>query len=314
MNASKLMRQVALALAPGLLLQAAYFGPGVVVQVITCVGTAAALHTLRGRTGLDEPGVVSALLIAAALPPLAPWWIGVSATAMGLVLAREVYGGTGANLFNPAMAGYAAVLIAFPAELARWPAADAPAIALGAWSGLGSVDGMTAATTLEAFRFADGATEAELFATDARFGNLGGSGWEWIAAAWAAGGIWLLREGAIRWHGPVGLLVGLGTAALLGADAGSSAGYGSPLLHWFTGGAMLAAFFIVTDPVTSPVDRWHQFLFAAGIGVVLWIIRAFGHYADGVAFAVLLGNALVPLIDRLPVRRQAPPGATADAA
>ena len=187
----------------------------------------------------------------------------------------------------------------FRLKLARWPGdATAGVLAtLSAWAGALPADGLTGATTLDVFRFRDGLTSAELFAGDPRFGTLGGTGWEWANAAWAAGGIWLLRRRIISWHAPLGLLAGIGLPALLLADAGSSAGHGGVALHWFSGASMLAAFFIITDPVTSPTRPSDRFWLAAGAGLVIYLIRAFGHYADGVAFAVLLANCVAPLCD-----------------
>ncbi len=307
------MHAVTLALLPGLLVQCLWFGGGALLQVLVAMLAAwscARLLTGRYRALLqpDPPALVTGALIGLALPPLAPWWVAVIAALAAIGVAREAYGGLGANLFNPAMVGYAIVLVAFPGELARWPG-DGHVAGLGAtlssWLGQLPADGLTGATTLEAFRFREGLTSAELFAADARFGSVGGAGWEWINAAFAAGGIWLIRRRVIGWHAPAGLLAGIALPALLLADAGSSSGHGGVLLHWFTGGTMLAAFFIATDPVTSPARAADRFWLAAAVGVVVYVIRAFGHYADGIAFAVLLGNSVAPLIDT--VRNRLPP-------
>ncbi len=298
----RIMAAVLLALIPGVLAECYWFGAGTLLVTTASMASAQiAASIARRRREVDLPALVSGALIGVALPPLAPWWVGAVGAAAAIWLARELYGGLGANLFNPAMVGYAVVLVAFPAELARWPGAATPDLGttLACFFGLGAnLDGVTGATALDAFRFRQGLTQAELFASDPRFGAWGGAGWEWIGTAFLAGGLYLLQRRVITAHAPAGFLAGIALPALLFADGGSSSGHGGVLFHWFTGGTMLAAFFVVTDPVTSPGAPAARFLAAFGVGVTSYLIRAFGHYPDGIAFAVLLGNALVPLLDR----------------
>jgi electron transport complex protein RnfD len=319
----RVMYLVVLALVPATLAHVWFYGVGLlanmVVAVIAGLLTEAAALALRGRRVALLPGdgsaVVAALLFAFALPPLCPWWV----TAIGMVFAigfaKHLYGGLGQNPFNPAMAGYALVLVSFPALMTAWPAPDIGDLDYrppGATSTLGytltgrfadrpadaGIDTIARATVLATTKDGLGArrTLAELRASPL-YGDFGGAGWEWVGNGVAIGGFALLLLGVIRWHTPAGFLAGLlvpaGLAWLLDPGIHPSPGY-----HLFTGGALLGAFFIATDPVSGPVTARGRLVFAAGAGLLTWVIRTWGTYADGVAFAILAMNAAVPLIDR----------------
>ncbi|MCY4199251.1 MAG: RnfABCDGE type electron transport complex subunit D [Gammaproteobacteria bacterium] len=287
-----IMRFVLLALVPGVLMMLPWLGWALLVQVALAaafgIGIEAACLRLRGAALkphlLDGSAVVSAVLIALCLPPGVPWYLLAIALAGGIGLAKHAYGGMGNNLLNPAMAGYALVLVAFPSDLATWV-----------------VDGVTAATPLEVFRFRGASTVAEVWPH--AFGVVGGIGWEWMNLGFLIGGLCLLAMGIIRWQAPVAFLVSLVVCASFGYDGGSSSSLGSPAMHLFTGGTMLCAWFVVTDPVTAPASARGRLIFGALIGVLVFLIRSFGAYADGIAFAVLLGNISAPLIDEF-VRRK----------
>ena len=221
---------------------------------------------------------VTALLIALAMPPTAPLWVPVVAVAIGVVLAKELYGGLGRNVFNPAMAGYAAVLAAYPQALA-------------------SVDATSGATALDALRFR-GALTIDEVSGGAAFGVVGGAGFEWVNGAALVGGLYLLGCRVVHWRIPTAVLAGVGLPAAVFYDGGSSASLGSPWFHWFAGATMLAAFFIATDPVTAPRAPSGQWIFGLGVGALVFAIRAFGSHPDGIAFAVLVGNLLTPVLDR----------------
>ncbi|MYE24142.1 MAG: RnfABCDGE type electron transport complex subunit D [Gammaproteobacteria bacterium] len=249
-------------------------GAGAVVEAC-----ARAARGLPLRVFADGSAPVTCLLIALAVPPSAPLWITPVAVLVGLGLAREAYGGLGRNVFNPAMAGYAAVLVAWPHAL-TW------------------VDGQTGATALDALRFRGADTVDEAFRA-ATFGIVGGRGFEWVNAAALVGGLYLVATRVVHWRIPLAVLLGMGLPALALHDGGSSESLGSPLFHWFSGATMLGAFFIATDPVTAPRGEAHQWLFGIGIGAVTFLIRADGGYPDGLAFAVLLGNLAAPALDAL---------------
>jgi electron transport complex protein RnfD len=229
--------------------------------------------------------LVTAALLALALPPFANLGLSALGCASAILLAKHAYGGYGNNIFNPAMAGYALLLVLYPAQLAHWPAPN-------------YFDGITGATTLDLFKQNNSELVADWWLTHAQFGRFGGYGWEWINAAFLGGGLYLLQRKLFSWHAPICALAAIGVMALLFYDNGSSASGGSPLLHWFSGGTMLGIFFVVTEPVTAPASTLGRAIYGALIGALIFSIRHWGHYADGIAFAVLFGNAITPLLDR----------------
>ena len=280
------MDRVLIALVPAVAAATWAFGPLVLAQCAVALIAGAAFDVLCQalrkrpvRPFVDRSTPVTCLLIALGIPPLAPLWIVAVAVAIAIVLAKELYGGLGRNVFNPAMAGYAAVLVAYPQALAY-------------------IDATTGATALDALRFRGGATVADT-ASGPAFGLVGGVGFELVNAAALLGGVYLLCVRVVHWRIPVAVLLGIGLPAAIFYDSGSSASLGSPLFHWFAGASMLAAFFIATDPVTAPQRNSHQWLFGLGIGAVVFLIRATGSFPDGVAFAVLLGNLAAHVLDRL---------------
>lgn len=289
MTTRQIMVRVALALVPGTTAAAWAFGPGIIVNLAVAVATGIALEAAwlaANRNPLtpltDISVVVTGLLLALALPPHTPPALIVFGMTIAVLIAKHLYGGLGANVFNPAMAGYAAMLVAYPQALSGW-------------------DAISGATALDAFKFREGATVAEAWRSSA-FGVIGGRGFEWVNAAFLAGGLYLCFAKIAHWRIPTAVIAGLGLGAVFGYDAGSSMSLGSPLFHWFSGGAMLAAFFIATDPVTAPLSARGQWIFGITIGALIFIIRSFGSFPDGVAFAVLLANAMAPALDRMELR------------
>jgi electron transport complex protein RnfD len=315
---SGVMRQVLFALAPAIAAHAWYFGPGMLVQIAVACAFALAFEAimlrLRGKPLKlylgDFSAVVTAVLFALCIPPLAPWWIAATGMFFAIVVAKHLYGGLGHNLFNPAMVGYVVALISFPVAMTAWllpaPLADLQpglgdtlySIATGrSPTGLGW-DAVTGATPLDSLRtgVAMGRMVSEVRQAPI-FGDFGGLGWEWIANWYALGGIYLLWRRIVTWHVPVtmiGSVLFLGTAAWL-MDPGSNP---SPLQHVFSGALIVGAFFIATDPVSGCTSGRGRMLFGAGVGVLTLVIRRWGGYPDGVAFAVLLMNMAAPLIDR----------------
>jgi len=313
------MRQVLYALVPGVLAHVWFFGPGIVFQIVLAVGFALAFEALmlklRDRPLApflgDYSAVVTGVLFALCMPPLAPWWIALTGMLFAVVVAKHLYGGLGYNLFNPAMVGFAAVIVAFPLELSQWLAPRSlspglPGLGESAWAILtGSLpagmgwDAITQATPLDALK--TGVAENRLV-TEIRarpiFGDFGGLGWEWIANFYALGGLWLIHKRVISWHVPAAVLATVVIVSipmwLIGPDTNPS-----PPQHIFSGALVLGAFFIATDPVTGSATMKGRLVFGAGVAVLTLAIRRFGGYPDGVAFAVLLMNMAVPLIDRL---------------
>lgn len=317
------MREVLIALVPGIAAHAWFFGYGILAQIaialIAGVGFEAAMLRIRGRplaTFLaDWSVVVTAVLFALCLPPLTPWWANVIGMFFAVVVAKHLYGGLGFNLFNPAMVGYVVLLVAFPRQMTLWlPPHSLADFWLGPLQTLQAVftgvlppgltwDAITQATPLDLLK-----TETGLNRTipeiqqHAIFGDYGGRGWEWIANFYALGGLWLLYRRIITWQIPVAMI---GTVLLVSLPFWLMAPdlHPFPMDHVFTGGLMLGAFFIATDPVTASTTPRGRLIYAAGIGLIVLVIRRWGGYPDGVAFGVLLMNMAVPLIDAYTVPR-----------
>lgn len=313
----RMMRQVMLALIPGTALAIYFFGWGVLINILLAVGAGwlaeAAMLAARGRPLKpflsDGSVIVSAWLLAVCLPPLVPWWLPVTGITFAVVVAKHLYGGLGYNLFNPAMVGYVVLLVSFPREMTQWimPHGLAPASLSLVESlqvvfsgqlpaGLGW-DALSSATPLNLYKTEVGMGVGLSEIQQApMFGALGGIGWEWVAVGWLIGGLWMMWRGVITWRIPLAMLAAFGLLAL-GFHLIDPERYASPIFHLFSGGAMLGAFFIATDPVSGSTTPRGQLIFGAGIGVLEYIIRTFAGYPDGVAFAVLLMNIAAPLID-----------------
>lgn len=312
-----IMRQVILALAPAIVFGVLLFGwPALYLLAITVFSamlSEAFCLKLKGVAAApslrDGSAILTGLLVAMTLPPWAPWWIGVVGSAIAIVLGKQVYGGLGQNVFNPAMLARVALLISFPIEMTTWanvtPLLTGPgpidSLAL-TFSGLDSTDAVTGATTLGLVKtgFSQGQTLPGSLGDYSGF--LAMIGWERGSLGETStllllgGGIWLLRKGVIQWHIPVSLLA---TVLLLSGvfHLWDGAHYLSPWVHLNSGALMLVAFFIATDYVTSPNTPLGQLIFGAGCGLLIFVIRCWGGYPEGTGFAVLLMNAVTPLID-----------------
>jgi electron transport complex protein RnfD len=308
-----MMVQVLLALTPGIACAVWVFGWGIIINCL--IASLAAVAAEAGMIGLrrrpvattlyDGSALVTGMLLALALPPLAPWWIPVVGSVFAIVVAKQLYGGLGYNPFNPAMAGYVVLLISFPLELGRWTPPFEPVSLLDTVAlvftgklpaGL-TLDGLTQATPMDTVRMQLGldVTLSELHG-HGLFGHLGARGWEWINLGYLIGGLWLLKRRIIQWQIPTGTLGGLLCAALVFYAIDPDV-YTSPAFQLFSGAAMLGAFFIATDPVSASTTPRGRLIYGAGIGMITYLIRTWGNYPDGVAFAVLLMNMAAPTID-----------------
>ena len=305
------MLRVLAALLPAIVAYVHYFGAAILVQLALASAAVLAAEALvlklrRKPVGLfvtDGSALVTGWLIALTFPPIAPWWLTVGAALFAIVVVKHLYGGLGQNPFNPAMAAFALMIVAYPLQMSKWPGAGFTDFSaqVGLIFGERLLDGITGATPLDALRTGlhagEGkATVASIVAQGDAFGHLGGKGWEWIAGGYLLGGLWLLQQRIVTWHMPAAFLGALGLVAAIanGIDAAHFAG---PLFHLFSGGALIGAFFIVTDPVSGATTPRGKLVYAAGIGLLTWVIRTWGAYPDGIAFAVLLMNIAVPLID-----------------
>lgn len=316
------MLKVCLALLPGLLCHSWFFGPGILIQCVLAVCFAWILEAVLLKVRQRELSVflkdgsvtVTALLFALMISPLTPWWISLIGLAFGLIFAKHLYGGLGHNLFNPAATAYIFALLCFPVMLNHWPAAGSmfagsispdatmatifslPGNSAAAMSGVDALGGATALADMQTRLTAmDMVSEIEHGPAHGRFGGLG---WEWINLAFLAGGAWLILSGIISWRVPLAMLAGM---FILGSlfTVYDPDRFASPLFHLFSGGTMLGAFFIATDPVTASTTPKGRLIYGTLVGAIAYTIRTWGTYPDGIAFAVLIANAAVPLIDSL---------------
>ena len=314
-SVSVIMLKVMLALVPAIAAYVWVFGAGILVMLalasITALCAEALMLKLRNRPIkpflMDGSALLTAWLLALSLPPLAPWWLVVVGTIFAIVIAKQLYGGLGYNPFNPAMVGYAVLLISFPVIMTHWPApielaqaklsfANQLQYIFGVTSGM-SLDAVSMATPLDYLK-----TQLTLHHTvqeivsATQFGLLGAKGTELIVGAYLLGGLYLLQQRLITWHLPIAFLVVLALMAGVFFMVDPTH-FANPLFHLFTGASMLGAFFIITDPVSGPTTPKGKLVFAAGIAILTYLIRVYGGYPDGVAFSVLLMNMCVPLID-----------------
>ncbi|MBP8185755.1 MAG: RnfABCDGE type electron transport complex subunit D [Pseudomonas sp.] len=304
----QVMLQVLLATLPAVLTLTWLYGIGTLLNLllagVMALGFEAAILALRQRPiGFylrDGSALVTAVLLALALPPYAPWWLTLVAVGFAIIFGKQLYGGLGQNPFNPAMLGYVVVLISFPLQMSSWPAPHNVGMLAGIEQifGLAQLpDGWSQATALDLLKTNKSLTMDELWASNPAFGSLGGSAVEWVNAAFLLGGLYLLHKKLISWHAPLGMLGALFVISLVFWNGSGSDSNGSPLFHLLTGASMLGAFFIVTDPVSGATSKLGRVIFGAGVGVLVYIIRTWGGYPDGVAFAVLLMNLCAPTID-----------------
>lgn len=309
------MQLVLLACLPGLLAMTFFFGWGNLINLLFA-GTLALLFEaacIKARRRpvrfylKDYSALVTAVLIALALPPFAPWWLTATAVFVAIVIAKHLYGGLGQNPFNPAMVAYALVLISFPVEMTRWTApvtllsetgaaagfADTLAIIFHGWAP--QWDAFSAATPLDAMRNRGGLTTEEAWHRLPILSHAGA--WHAVSAAYVLGGAFLLYKRVFTWHTPVAMLGTLAAIAtffyLIAPDSKPD-----PFFHLTLGGTMLGAFFIATDPVTSATSNKGKLWYGIGIGALIYIIRTWGSYPDAVAFSVLLMNLCAPFIDQ----------------
>ncbi len=315
---SSMMTKVILALIPAIIAYTWFFGWGLVINTAIAVTTAVASEALMLRLRRrrlapflgDGSAILTGMLLAFSIPPLAPWWITVLGAAFALIVGKHLYGGLGYNPFNPAMVGYVMLLISFPREMTAWMHPYIlEQLEIGFTDTLGmiflghypydlSLDALSSATPLDLVKTELGTnnTVSEIMANNALFGDFAGTGWEWVGNWLLLGGVLLIYQRVITWHIPVAILSTLfviGSFFFL-ADPDT---YPSPLFHIFGGATLIGAFFIATDPVSASTTPRGRIVYGIGIGVLIYVIRTWGGYPDAVAFAVLLMNMAAPTID-----------------
>lgn len=330
----KIMIGVILALVPAFLNGLYVFGPRVLVLTAVCIGgamgTEYVVERIRGRAHKlsDASAILTGLLFAFMIPPVMPYWTALIGVVAGMLFGKAIFGGLGQNFFNPALVGYAFLQATFPVIATTWAppffwAKDTISHLgeyMSAWFGAipqvfsaytPSADMISYATPLAHFKFAEagssyldkltspvieGQTAAGAYAS-MFFGSIGGTVGETSALALLLGAGYMLYKQIIDLRIPVAMLGGaLGLSAFLWLYSGQT--YPDPLFQLLAGGMVLGAFFMATDPVTSPVTPKGQIIFGVGAGMIAVIIRIYGGYPEGVMYALLVMNALVPLINR----------------
>jgi electron transport complex protein RnfD len=316
-----IMLTVVLALLPTTTWGLFVFGWPALFMFLTTIASALAFEAISLKmmgkpvraTLADGSALLTGWLIAMTMPPWSPWWLAATGSFIGIVVGKQVFGGLGQNLFNPAMLARVALLISFPLEMTTWVnpttifGSSAPSFETAfsiVFSGQVPADGVTGATALGWIKteYSQGRGLGQALAGDewgllrSIFGWSRGSLGEVSGLLTLFGGLWLLREKVITWHIPFSML---GTVAVLASVFALIDGdrYPGPVFHLSSGALMLTAFFIATDYVTSPNSQTGQLIFGAGCGLFVFVIRTWGGYPEGVGFAVLLMNSLTPIID-----------------
>lgn len=313
---SKVMLKVLAALLPGIAALTYFFGWGVLTNILIAIPLAliaeASVLLLRKRSlkpALSDLSiVVTAVLLAIAIPAASPLWMIAVGIIFATVFGKQLYGGLGFNPFNPAMIGYVVLLISFPVQMTQWPAAlgITGADAIGLMDTLRYVTGGSLPIDIDAYT---GATALDFTKTQLKldvtlseiastpvYGNVGAQAWEWIGGAFALGGIALIVLRVMPWHAPVAMLASLFIIAEIFSIYNTD-NFPGGLFHLFSGGVMLGAFFIITDPVSGCTSNKGRLMFGALVGVLIYVIRTWGGYPDGIAFSVLLANMCAPMID-----------------
>lgn len=258
------------------------------VSIAAAVGCEALIQKGRGVkvTISDGSAFMTGLLLAFNLPPHCPLWVASVGSIFAIAIAKQAFGGLGRNLFNPALAGRAFLLAAWPQHLTAF---TKPLI----------YDAVTSATPLQLMKEgrAQGLADMGLNYWDLLMGNRGGSLGEVCILVLVIGAIYLLRKGVISWHIPVSFIA---TVAFMSWIFGSRQGFfhGDWLFYVLSGGLVLGAVYMATDYVTSPITKKGQIVFGAGCGLLTSVIRLWGGYPEGVCYAILIMNSFVPLIDR----------------
>ncbi len=283
------MRGVIYALIPAVIASIYYFKLRAFLLIIVCIAgtilTEAMFQKLRRKTITinDGSALLTGLLLALVLPPSLPLWVGFLGAVMAIVIGKQIFGGLGQNIFNPALIGRAFLMATFPVMLTTWIKP-------------GIFDAVSTATPLSIMKFDKNITSTlYLF-----LGNTGGSLGETCAIALIIGAIFLLIKKYMDWRIPLSYI---GTVLILSSVLYliKPAKYATPWFHLFAGGLMIGALFMATDPVTSPVTKKGRYIFGVGCGILVIIIRTWGGLPEGVMYSILLMNAFTPLINRYTV-------------
>jgi len=284
-SVSRIMWGVIIALIPVMGVSIYFFRLRAIELIITCsLGSVAAevvFLKIRGKDFPREPSaLVTGILLSLVLPPNLPLWSAAIGAVFAIIIGKQIFGGLGYNIFNPALIGRAFLMATFPVLMTTWVEPF-------------TLNAVTTATPLGLMKFQHQSTPLlELF-----LGNVSGSLGETSALAILIGGVYLLIKRYIDWRIP---LASLSTVAILSGifHLINPHLYGGSLFNLLAGGLMIGAFFMATDPVTTPISKKGRWIFGIGSGFLVIIIRNWGGYPEGEMFSILLMNALTPLLDR----------------
>lgn len=284
-TAAAMMKDVIIALLPATLAAVYFFGKPALILIATSILAAMIAESLvcllRKEKNLlfDCSAILTGLLFGLILPPAVSWQAAALGAVVAIVVGKHLFGGLGSNIFNPALVGRAFVAAAYPTMITTY-------------LNPGRVDTLAEATPLMLQKFSN-----QLTSIDKLFvGNIPGSIGETSAVCLLAGGVYLLAKKSADWRIPVTILV---TVALISQTAfWLNPDFGPPLFHLFAGGLLMGAFFMATDPVTSPFTKKGKFIFAASCGTLIMVLRYFSNLAEGVLYSILFMNAVTPLINR----------------
>lgn len=305
----QIMLDVIIALIPAFLVSALFFGINAILVIVTSVTACVVFEYLSSRFWFktkdytsDLSSVITGLLMAFCLPATIPLWMIIIGAFIAIVVTKMAFGGIGKNIFNPALVGRTFLFLSFPIQMTRWPKPN--------MNDFWNYDTQTGATALEIIKYSDVTTSAtrldnnhflsnipsffEMF-----IGQMSGSIGEISVAAILLGFIYLLYKKVITWHVPityVGTVFFIMFAIAHNSDEPFKYNY---YMHVLSGGLLLGAVFMATDFVTSPMTLKGKIVFAIGCGVLTVFIRLNSVYMEGVAFAILIMNAFVPLIDNM---------------
>lgn len=303
----RLMTDVVIGLVPAIAAAGYYFRAPALILIATCVISAAATEWIcnywrkKPISITDFSAVVTGVILALSLPPNLPIWTAVIGSVFAVAIGKMVFGGLGANIFNPAMIGRAFLTACFGMLMTTWAVPATINAAMPKIAQDTSPDAITQATPLawskEAVKTKTGAELVNQQLKACFTGERGGCLGETSSIALLIGGIFLLVRGTINFVIPAAVLLSAAVFAALGYLINPQA-YVSPLLHLASGGLLLCAFFIATDPVTAPLTTTGRWIFGIGVGAMIMLVRMVGEYPEGVMYAVLLMNALTPLIER----------------
>ena len=256
----------------------------IIISVAACVSAEALVERLMKRkiTITDGSAVVTGILFAMVIPPALPFWMAALGSFVAICIAKELFGGLGSNIFNPALLGRAFLMAAFPTFMTTWRAPI-------------TLDVVTTATPLGLVKFSH---NLDISYLNLFFGNVSGCIGETSAIALLLGAGYLFLRKVIDWRIPLSYL---GTVALISfiTEKASPGTYAGPLFHLLAGGLLIGAFFMATDPATSPVTKTGRWIFGIGCGVVTMVIRLWGGLPEGVMYSILLMNGLTPILNRI---------------